>query len=140
MVFEPGVNDENPILHLSIKVDEVIEQAFPSIMASSFDINDAAGFDGPTKKFGGSLTKIASPMATDVRVVNKTCVNPVVVRRAKLSPDSKINKIFEICPPIAGEKKPIAKPTSALVATVNPLETASLGTPVVSCPAAKVMD
>ena len=29
---------------------------------------------------------------------------------------------------------------SALVATVNPVETASLGAPVVSCPAANVMD
>ena len=46
----------------------------------------------------------------------------------------------ETFPPIAGIEKEQKLRKSAEVETVKPVATASLGAPVVSCPAAKVMD
>ena len=79
------------------------------------------------------------PMDSADAVVNANVVIPVVVLCATLSPAASVRDALVTCPPMAGDM--IAKLTkSVLVATVKPVATASLGAPVVSCPAAKVMD
>ena len=56
-----------------------------------------------------------------------------------MSPAASVRDALVTCPPIAGDAiGELAR--SALVATTKPLTSASLGAPVVSCPAAKVMD
>ena len=71
-------------------------------------------------------------------MLNDMVVIPVVVRCATLSPAASVRVALVTCPPIAGDTLDELA-TSALVATVNPVETDSLGAPVVSCPAANVM-
>ena len=78
------------------------------------------------------------PTGTGVAVLNDMVVIPVVVRCATLSPAASVRVALVTCPPIAGDKLGELT-TSALVATVKPVETDSLGAPVVSCPAANVM-
>jgi len=78
------------------------------------------------------------PTGTGVAVLNDMVVIPVVVRCATLSPDASVRVALVTCPPIAGDKLGELT-TSALVATVKPVETDSLGAPVVSCPTANVM-
>ena len=56
-----------------------------------------------------------------------------------MSPAASVSDALVTCPPMAGLKLEKLT-TSALVATVNPVETASLGAPVMSCPAGNVMD
>ena len=56
-----------------------------------------------------------------------------------MSPAASVTDALVTCPPIAGDTLDKLT-TSALVATVNPVVTASLGAPVVSCPTPKVMD
>ena len=76
------------------------------------------------------------PMDNTDAVVNAKVVIPVVVRCATLS--ASVSDALVTCPPIAGDTLDELA-TSALVATVKPVETDSLGAPVVSCPAANVM-
>ena len=78
------------------------------------------------------------PTGTGVAVLNDMVVIPVVVRCATLSPAASVRVALVTCPPIAGDKLGELT-TSALVATVKPVETDSLGAPVVSCPASNVM-
>ena len=78
------------------------------------------------------------PMGNSDAVVNVKVVIPVVVRCATLSPDASVRVALVTCPPIAGDKLGELT-TSALVVTVKPVETDSLGAPVVSCPGANVM-
>ena len=87
----------------------------------------------------GRLMVMVPPMGSADAVVNANVVIPVVVLCATLSPAASVRDTLVTCPPIAGDMlEKLA--TSALVATVKPVATASLGAPVVSCPAAKVMD
>ena len=78
------------------------------------------------------------PMGNTDAVVNVKVAIPVVVRCATLSPDASVRVALDTCPPIAGDKLGELT-TSALVATDKPVETDSLGAPVVSCPTANVM-
>ena len=78
------------------------------------------------------------PTGTGVAVLNDMVVIPVVVRCATLSPAASVIATLVTCPPIAGDKLGELT-TSALVATVKPVETDSLSAPVVSCPASNVM-
>ena len=78
------------------------------------------------------------PTGTGVAVLNDMVVIPVVVRCATLSPAASVRVALVTCPPIAGDKLGELT-TSALVATDKPVETDSLGAPVVSCPTANVM-
>ena len=78
------------------------------------------------------------PLSKTDAVVNAKVVIPVVVRCATLSPAASVRVALVTCPPIAGDTLGELT-TSALVATVKPVETDSLGAPVVSCPAANVM-
>ena len=71
-------------------------------------------------------------------VVNATVVMPEVDFCATLSPAASVSDAPVTCPPMAGDALG-ALITSALVCTVTPVATDSLGTPVVSCPAANVM-
>ena len=71
-------------------------------------------------------------------MLNDMVVIPVVVRCATLSPAASVIATLVTCPPIAGDKLGELT-TSALVATDKPVETDSLGAPVVSCPTANVM-
>ena len=71
-------------------------------------------------------------------VVNATVVTPEVAFCATLSPAASVSDAPVTCPPMAGEALG-ALVTSALVCTVTPAATDSLGAPVVSCPAAKVI-
>ena len=71
-------------------------------------------------------------------VVNATVVTPEVAFCATLSPAASVSDAPVTCPPMAGEALG-ALVTSALVCTVTPAATDSLGDPVVSCPAAKVI-
>ena len=87
---------------------------------------------------GGRLMVTVPPMGNTDAVLNAKVVIPVVVRCATLSPAASIIATLVTCPPIAGDKLGELT-TSALVATVKPVETDSLGAPVVSCPAANVM-
>ncbi len=87
----------------------------------------------------GRLMVMVPPIDSADAVVNANVVIPVVVLCATLSPAASVRDALVTCPPMAGDM--IAKLTkSVLVATVKPVATASLGAPVVSCPAAKVMD
>ena len=87
---------------------------------------------------GGRLMLMVPPMGNSDAVVNVKVVIPVVVRCATLSPAASVRVALVTCPPIAGDKLGELT-TSALVATVKPVETDSLGAPVVSCPTANVM-
>ena len=87
---------------------------------------------------GGRLMVMVPPMGNTDAVLNVKVVIPVVVRCATLSPAASVIATLVTCPPIAGDKLGELT-TSALVATVKPVETDSLGAPVVSCPAANVM-
>ena len=87
----------------------------------------------------GRLTVMLPPMGNTDAVVNAKVVIPVVVRCATLSPAASVRDALVTCLPIAGDVLEELT-TSVLVATVKPVATASLGSPVVSCPAAKVMD
>ena len=87
---------------------------------------------------GGRLMVMVPPMGNTDAVVNAKVVIPVVVRCATLSPAASVSDALVTCPPIAGDTLDELA-TSALVATVKPVETDSLGAPVVSCPAANVM-
>ena len=78
------------------------------------------------------------PMGNTDAVLNVKVVIPVVVRCATLSPAASVIATLVTCPPIAGDKLGELT-TSALVATDKPVETDSLGAPVVSCPTANVM-
>ena len=78
------------------------------------------------------------PMGNTDAVLNVKVAIPVVVRCATLSPDASVRVALVTCPPIAGDKLGELT-TSELVATVKPVETDSLGAPVVSCPGANVM-
>ena len=78
------------------------------------------------------------PMGNTDAVLNVKVVIPVVVRCATLSPAASVRVALVTCPPIAGDKLGELT-TSALVATDKPVETDSLGAPVVSCPTANVM-
>ena len=78
------------------------------------------------------------PMGNTDAVLNAKVAIPVVVRCATLSPDASVIATLVTCPPIAGDKLGELT-TSALVATDKPVETDSLGAPVVSCPTANVM-
>ena len=82
---------------------------------------------------------IIPPMGRFELVVKEIVVTPVVVHCATLSPAAKVRKTLETRPPIAAVEYTATLLTSALVATVKPVETDSLGAPVVSCPAANVM-
>ena len=82
---------------------------------------------------------IVPPLGSADAVVNEKVVIPVVVCCAALSPAASVRDALVTCPPIAGDMLEELT-TSVLVATVKPVATASLGAPVVSCPAAKVMD
>ena len=81
---------------------------------------------------------IVPPTGVGDAVLNAMVVIPVVVRCATLSPAASVSDALVTCPPIAGDTLDELA-TSALVATVKPVETDSLGAPVVSCPAANVM-
>ena len=87
---------------------------------------------------GGRLMVMVPPMGNTDAVVNARVVIPVVVRCATLSPAASVRVALVTCPPIAGDKLGELT-TSALVATVKPVETDSLSAPVVSCPTANVM-
>ena len=87
----------------------------------------------------GRLMVMVPPMGSADAVVNANVVIPVVVLCATLSPTASVRDALVTCPPIAGDMLEELT-TSVLVATVKPEATASLGAPVVSCPAAKVMD
>jgi len=78
------------------------------------------------------------PMGNTDAVLNVKVVIPVVVRCATLSPAASVIATLVTCPPIAGDKLGELT-TSALVATDKPVETDSLGAPVISCPTANVM-
>ena len=78
------------------------------------------------------------PMGNTDAVLNVKVVIPVVVRCATSSPAASVIATLVTCPPIAGDKLGELT-TSALVATDKPVETDSLGAPVVSCPTANVM-
>ena len=142
MRLDPGDNDKEPTMHEIANVVGIMEQELPPKLVAipDKDINDAAGVGGPMKKFGGRLKTIMDPASRNVLVVKEMVVIPVVDLCARLSPDAKTKPIFEICPPMADVENKAALLTSELVATVKPVATASLGAPVVSCPAAKVMD
>ena len=71
-------------------------------------------------------------------VVNAKVVTPEVDFCATLSPAASVRDAPVTCPPMAGDALG-ALITSALVCTVTPAATDSLGAPVVSCPAAKVI-
>ena len=71
-------------------------------------------------------------------VVNATVVTPEVACCATLSPAASVSDAPVTCPPMAGDALGTLV-TSALVCTVTPAATDSLGAPVVSCPAAKVI-
>ena len=87
----------------------------------------------------GRLMVMVPPVDNADAVVNAKVVIPVVVFCATLSPAASIRDALVTCPPIAGDMlEELA--TSALVATVKPVAAASRGAPVVSCPAANVMD
>ncbi len=87
---------------------------------------------------GGRLMVMVPPMGNSDAVLNVKVVIPVVVRFATSSPAASVIATLVTCPPIAGDKLGELT-TSALVATVKPVETDSLGAPVVSCPTANVM-
>ena len=87
---------------------------------------------------GGRLMVMFPPMGNTDAVLNAKVVIPVVVRCATLSPAASVIATLVTCPPIAGDKLGELT-TSALVATVKPVETDSLSAPVVSCPASNVM-
>ena len=87
---------------------------------------------------GGRLMVTVPPMGNTDAVLNVKVAIPVVVRCATLSPDASVIATLVTCPPIAGDKLGELT-TSELVATVKPVETDSLGAPVVSCPASNVM-
>ena len=86
----------------------------------------------------GRLTVMVPPTGIVVAALNAIVVIPVVVRCATLSPAASVRDALVTCPPIAGDMLDELT-ASALVATVKPVETDSLGAPVVSCPAANVM-
>ena len=73
-----------------------------------------------------------------VAVMNATVVTPDVAFCATLSPAASVSDAPVTCPPMAGDALG-ALITSALVCTVTPAATDSLGAPVVSCPAEKVI-
>ena len=87
---------------------------------------------------GGRLMVTVPPMGNTDAVLNVKVAIPVVVRFATLSPAASVIATLVTCPPIAGDKLGELT-TSALVATDKPVETDSLGAPVVSCPASNVM-
>ena len=79
------------------------------------------------------------PFAGNIEaVVNATVVTPEVACCATLSPAASVSDAPVTCPPMAGDALGTLV-TSALVCTVTPAATDSLGAPVVSCPAAKVI-
>ena len=110
------------------------EEPLPEI-----DVNVAVGADGAVKKFAGRPMITMPPMGRSELVLNEIVVIPVVVRCATLSPAAKVRETLETRPPIAIVENIAALISSALVATVKPVETDSLGAPVVSCPTANVM-
>ena len=137
----PGDRFEEATLQEICKVEGTMEQALADReeLLPDIEANVAVGVDGAVKKFAGRPMITMPPMGRSEIVLNEIVVTPVVVRCATLSPAAKVSETLETRPPIAIVENIVALTSSALVATVKPVETDSLGAPVVSCPASNVM-